>query len=151
MAVYRMDPIGDPRWPAFLEQHPGASIFHTPGWLEALRRTYGYEPLALTTSAPGEPLINGMVFCRIQSWLTGCRLVSLPFSDHCQPLVDDPESLLRILRWLEQGREREEWKYVELRPMWCDARSEERRVGKSVDLGGRRIIKKKKNKVSHEP
>ena len=26
------------------------------------------------------------------------------------------------------------------------ARSEERRVGKSVDLGGRRIIKKKKNK-----
>src|SRR5688572_3007953 len=28
------------------------------------------------------------------------------------------------------------------------ARSEERRVGKSVDLGGRRIIKKKKNKKS---
>src|SRR2546430_3961214 len=27
------------------------------------------------------------------------------------------------------------------------SRSEERRVGKSVDLGGRRIIKKKKNKV----
>src|SRR5256885_12559665 len=26
-----------------------------------------------------------------------------------------------------------------------DSRSEERRVGKSVDLGGRRIIKKKKN------
>src|SRR5688572_32887463 len=26
-------------------------------------------------------------------------------------------------------------------------RSEERRVGKSVDLGGRRIIKKKKNKI----
>src|SRR2546425_11057677 len=29
-------------------------------------------------------------------------------------------------------------------------RSEERRVGKSVDLGGRRIIKKKKNKSKHE-
>src|SRR6266487_7111844 len=28
-----------------------------------------------------------------------------------------------------------------------DARSEERRVGKSVDLGGRRIIKKKKKKT----
>src|SRR3712207_9259552 len=28
------------------------------------------------------------------------------------------------------------------------SRSEERRVGKSVDLGGRRIIKKKKNLVS---
>src|SRR3712207_8615972 len=28
---------------------------------------------------------------------------------------------------------------------WGDRRSEERRVGKSVDLGGRRIIKKKKS------
>src|SRR5207253_3803422 len=28
-------------------------------------------------------------------------------------------------------------------------RSEERRVGKSVDLGGRRIIKKRKNKLNH--
>src|SRR2546427_12279193 len=30
-----------------------------------------------------------------------------------------------------------------------NARSEERRVGKSVDLGGRRIIKKKKNEAIH--
>src|SRR2546430_15122095 len=30
-------------------------------------------------------------------------------------------------------------------------RSEERRVGKSVDLGGRRIIKKKKNKRKGDP
>src|SRR5476649_3040159 len=29
---------------------------------------------------------------------------------------------------------------------WAEGRSEERRVGKSVDLGGRRIIKKKKKK-----
>src|SRR5256885_3946194 len=29
----------------------------------------------------------------------------------------------------------------------CPERSEERRVGKSVDLGGRRIIKKKKKKI----
>src|SRR5574341_1964160 len=32
------------------------------------------------------------------------------------------------------------------RPDGSDGRSEERRVGKSVDLGGRRIIKKKKKK-----
>src|SRR5574342_851526 len=31
-------------------------------------------------------------------------------------------------------------------PDWIGERSEERRVGKSVDLGGRRIIKKKKKK-----
>src|SRR5258708_31488346 len=34
-----------------------------------------------------------------------------------------------------------------LRPGASSRRSEERRVGKSVDLGGRRIIKKKKEKI----
>ena len=33
------------------------------------------------------------------------------------------------------------------RTIFSSQRSEERRVGKSVDLGGRRIIKKKKNKT----
>src|SRR5205809_7443781 len=36
------------------------------------------------------------------------------------------------------------WHHLPQLPSWC--RSEERRVGKSVDLGGRRIIKKKKKK-----
>src|SRR5215467_15806348 len=36
-----------------------------------------------------------------------------------------------------------------LSPPMC-ARSEERRVGKSVDLGGRRIIKKKKKQKKNE-
>src|SRR5688572_32212432 len=35
-------------------------------------------------------------------------------------------------------------------PRWNRYRSEERRVGKSVDLGGRRIIKKKKNDKERE-
>jgi hypothetical protein len=29
------------RWEEFLERHPQTSVFYTPGWLEALRRTYG--------------------------------------------------------------------------------------------------------------
>ena len=49
MTVWQIDPVQDPRWAVFIERHPGATVFHTPGWLEALRRTYGYEPAALTT------------------------------------------------------------------------------------------------------
>ena len=91
MAVYTLNPLLDSRWEDFAETHPRASIFHTPGWLEALRRTYGYEPIVYTTSAPGTPLANGIVFCRVRSWLTGDRMVSLPFTDHCEPLVEGPE------------------------------------------------------------
>jgi hypothetical protein len=49
---HHLDPTNDSRWAEFVERHPRASVFHTVGWLEALRRTYGYEPVAYTTSSP---------------------------------------------------------------------------------------------------
>jgi len=103
------------RWSALLRQHSAASIFHTPSWLDALRRTYGYEPVVLTTSAPGTELTNGLAFCRINSWLTGRRLVSLPFSDHCEPLVTGPEEFEHVLCSLEDSGCKQ-FKYIEVRP-----------------------------------
>src|SRR5438132_1052755 len=115
--VYTLDPLQDRRWPEFLERHPSASMFHSRGWLDALRRTYGYEPIAYTTSPPRAELANGLVFCRIASWLTGRRLVSLPFSDHSEPLTNGGEELQYFLGFLEQGRQSENWKYIEIRPL----------------------------------
>lgn len=115
--VFKIDPLGDPRWPSFLAGNRQASIFQTPGWLRALQRTYGYDPVAFTTSSPDQPLENSIVFCRVKSWLTGERLVSLPFSDHCQPLVEDPDTAAAL--YPEIGRElaRDKCRYVELRPL----------------------------------
>jgi hypothetical protein len=114
--VREINPIHDPGWLDFTERHPRASVFHTPGWLEALRRTYGYEPVALTTSPPSHELTNGVVFCRVSSWLTGRRMVSLPFSDHCEPLVDSDEELRCILETLCSDQSVSGGKYVEVRP-----------------------------------
>jgi hypothetical protein len=116
MAVYEIDPLRDPRWAEFVNRHPRAAIFHTSGWLEALRRTYDYEPVAYTTSPPGQALTNGIPFCRIRTWLTGRRLVSLPFSDHCAPLVDRSEELDSLLASLERDSGIGAWQYVEIRP-----------------------------------
>src|ERR1017187_327328 len=115
ITVYSLDPLADNRWDAFLERHPRASLFHTRAWLEALHGTYGYQPEVYTTSAPDTDLQNGIVFCRVESWLTGRRLVSLPFSDHCEPLVDtraDAETLFSALE-LEMTKER--LRYFDLR------------------------------------
>lgn len=116
VAVFEVDPLSDSRWPDLVAAHPQASAFHTCAWLSALQATYGYRPLVLTTSAPDAPLKNAMVFCEVRSWLTGRRLVSLPFSDHCEPLLDDPAILDPILlharRAVEQGR----YRRVEIRP-----------------------------------
>jgi GNAT acetyltransferase-like protein len=117
MRFYEIDPTKDVRWAELVERHPRASVFHTVGWLEALRRTYGYEPVVFTTSSPTGELKNGMVFCRINSWLTGHRLVSLPFSDHCEPLCDSAEDLDFLIRYLRTSLEHRKWKYLEIRPI----------------------------------
>jgi len=114
--IYKIDPLQDPRWPRFVATHPFASVFHTRGWLEALRRTYGYKPIAYTLSPPTSELRNGLVFCRVRSWLTGPRLVSLPFSDHCEPLCESPDELDFLIECLQAEMEHQEWKYLEVRP-----------------------------------
>ena len=117
MRVYELDPLRDPRWNELVRKHVHGSVFHSSSWLQALRSTYGYEPVVVSTSAPNEPLANGMVFCRVESWLMGHRLISLPFSDHCQPLVETGGTLTLLLSYLTEQMNREKWKYIELRPM----------------------------------
>jgi len=116
MTVYEVDPILDERWDTFLDSHPQASIFHTRGWLQALQTTYGYVPIAFTTSPPGRPLENGWPFCQISSWVSGRRLVSLPFADHCAPLAEGSEQLHSLLRHVRDKAIFENWGYIELRP-----------------------------------
>lgn len=114
-SCYQLDPIGDTRWGEFVRKHAKASVFHTIGWLEALRLTYGYKPVVFTTSPPDRELENGMVFCRIDSWLTGRRLVSLPFSDYCEPLCDLGEDLKTLVRHLQFFVGQQRCKYFEIR------------------------------------
>jgi hypothetical protein len=110
-------PLKDRRWDAFVGRHPRASIFHSSAWLQALFRTYGYEPVAYTTSAEDQDLENAIVFCRIDSWLTGRRLVSLPFSDHCEALIDTKQDLQPYAVALIRDAQREGCLYVETRPI----------------------------------
>ncbi len=115
MTVHKLDPLEDRRWPAFLETAPGASVFYSRGWLRTLRKAYQYRPVAYTTSEPDQALSEVVAFCRVDSWLTGKRLVSLPFSDHCAPQASDPAALALILAAAREDCRRNGLKYIELR------------------------------------
>ena len=115
MSVYPIDPLKDPRWRSFLSAHDDASVFHSPGWLSALQQTYAYDPIAFTCSGPTEEISNGMVFCEIRSVITGRRLVSLPFSDYCQPLVVRESQFNELLSHAVEDREKNHWRYIEVK------------------------------------
>lgn len=117
MPIYTLDPMRDGRWDVLVASHPCASAFHQQGWLEALERTYGYRPVVLTSTPPGEPLSDGIAFCEVKSWITGSRLVSLPFADHAEPLQDGIGDPSEFIAWIRTEYRRHNLKYVELRPL----------------------------------
>jgi hypothetical protein len=114
--IYWIDPLTDSRWPALVARHPSSSVFHSREWLVALKQAYGFAPTAITTCPPGSDLADAILFCRVNSILTGRRLVSLPFSDHCQPLAAG-EQLIELLRASIEILGNDKLKYVELRPL----------------------------------
>lgn len=114
--VYTLRPLEDARWRDLIASHPRSSAFHCNAWLEALRRTFRFEPIAFTTSGPHSSLANAVVLCRVDSWITGHRLISLPLSDHCDPLVDDMEVEQAILSSLQREIVRKRLRYAEIRP-----------------------------------
>lgn len=112
---HELDPLRDGRWADFVHRCDAASVFHTTAWVASLERTYGHQPLVITSSAPDEPLRDGLLCCRVTSWLTGCRLVSLPFSDHCDPLGATPQSRASLLA-AAQRLAADEGRTAEIRP-----------------------------------
>ncbi len=85
MTVAHLDPLTDPRWAAFVMGAPEADVFHHPAWLSLLHEHYRYPMQALCVLEHGE-MVAGLPLARVESRMTGRRLVAVPFSDRCVPL-----------------------------------------------------------------
>ena len=97
-----------------LAQHPDASFFHSTKWAAVLEGAYGFAPSYLVVSEAGR-LRSLLPLMEVNSWLTGRRGISLPFTDDCEPLREDEESF-KVLFQSAMGLSRaRQWKYVEFR------------------------------------
>ncbi len=124
MSLYTLDPIIDRRWDDLVASHPLASAFHQKGWLKAMAMTYGYHPIVITSTLPRERLSDGIVFCEIDSWITGKRAVSLPFSDHTDPLFGQNRTSSELAEWIRAECKHQNLRYIEVRPYLWKADSE---------------------------
>jgi CelD/BcsL family acetyltransferase involved in cellulose biosynthesis len=97
--------LDDPRWAAFVSEHPEALPFHHPAWTRALAGCYGYRPLVIAW-ADGRRLAGGLPVIEVRPPLGGRRWVALPFTDYCPPLVQGltPERVAEDL--VEEARSR---------------------------------------------
>jgi CelD/BcsL family acetyltransferase involved in cellulose biosynthesis len=134
-----IDPLAGPEWRRFVERCPEATAFHHPAWLELLRRQYGYEMLACCIDG-GDGIQAGIPIARIASRLTGRRLVALPFSDSCPPILAAGADRLTLDALAEGLREERRRSGLELNvratlPQAPDRFVSERFVSHSLSLG----------------
>ena len=88
MRTELLDPRTDPRWEDFVGRAARATMFHHPAWLALLADQYRYGFAASCVLDGDGRIVAGLPWARIDSRLTGKRLVALPFSDACPPLTD---------------------------------------------------------------
>jgi CelD/BcsL family acetyltransferase involved in cellulose biosynthesis len=82
-----LDPRSDGRWWELIERAPAATAFHHPAWLSLIADHYRYRIEAPCLVEQGGRLAAGLPWARVESRLTGRRLVALPFTDACEPLI----------------------------------------------------------------
>ena len=75
--------------------HRFGSLFSSPPWIEAISRTYGFEIMA-AMPARSSNADAAILFSHIRD-LRGSRIVCLPFSDYCDPLVEDADLWIELV------------------------------------------------------
>ncbi len=102
-------------WNTFLQNQKENTFFYHPSWIQLLSRLYGYQftPLVTHTST-GE--INGVLpLYTMRSSISGKRMVSLPFSDHCPLSATDDQSANTLVDQAIEMVQQQKGRYLELR------------------------------------
>lgn len=114
MNISIINPLKTPGWDDLIFTSEQATFFHTSAWARVLSESYGYKPLYFTAIDNGR--LAGLIpVMGIDSFLTGKRGVSLPFTDFCPPVAENGETFKALLNAvLEHGR-MAGWKGIEFR------------------------------------
>ncbi len=112
--VHRVNPLEVADWDQQLQRFPDAKFFHCTAWARVLSESYGYKPVYFTTNG-NDGMDSILPMMEIESWLTGSRGVSLPFTDDCEPLGLNDESIKPLFESTLAHAAERNWKYVEYR------------------------------------
>lgn len=104
----------DTDWNDRLAAFPQRSFFHSAEWARVLADTYGFTPVYFTAIRK-DRLVSLLPVMEVNSWLTGRRGISLPFTDRCEPLGLSEESISDLFEAALRHGRRRGWRYLECR------------------------------------
>ena len=112
--VRLVNPLEDSDWDGGLRGVPGLSFFYGSAWARVLHDTYGFRPVYVV-HRDSERLECLLPLMEVDSWLTGRRGVSLPFTDVCAPFCVDRAAFGQLFEEVTEHAKARGWKYIECR------------------------------------
>ena len=109
-----IDPTTYPDWDKLLLTNPESSFFHTSAWANVLNNSYGYKPLYFARIENKE-LKDLLAVMEVDSFLTGKRGVSLPFTDDCPVIAESRVRFDKLFSLATDYGKRNKWKTLEIR------------------------------------
>ncbi|MCX8105875.1 MAG: GNAT family N-acetyltransferase [Ignavibacterium album] len=86
----------------FLESTPDSTIYHHPLWLKAIQNTFGHKTYYLLEYNDSGSILSLIPFMKFKSVITGKKIISLPLSTHCDPLID-VNKLTEALKFISES------------------------------------------------
>lgn len=93
--IKTINPSSDSKWDKFIERHPFGWIVHLSDWKTVLENSFPQMKanyLAIIDPTNNE-IRAALPLFEVSSWLTGNRLVSLPFATLSDPLVSNQQDI----------------------------------------------------------
>ena len=102
------------KWQKFIQNSKDSTIYHTLEWKQVLEETYNYKPYYFIAKENNK--IQGILpSFQIKSFITGNRLVSLPFSYLGGPIATSDEVMEKLINTAKNKTNELNCKYLELR------------------------------------
>lgn len=108
-------PVEDPRWLEWVATVPGATLFHHPAWAGLMAGTYGFQSGFFTLLDGSGHICAGLPIAEVGRWPHGRRLVSMPFTDACEPLATNDRSRTELILKLQIWRRKQHARQLEVR------------------------------------
>jgi hypothetical protein len=114
--VSLLDPIHDSRWDDFVFNHPLGGVYQHSKWIRVIVQSYKQTKPMFFSILDGNGLIQASLpSIMINSYVTGTRIISLPFSYFSDPLVSNNKEFAALVEKVISIIEENKIKYFELR------------------------------------
>jgi serine/alanine adding enzyme len=102
-------------WDAYVETHPGASLYHNYRWRDVIVHSFGHASSYLIAQNADETICGVLPLIRLRSQLFGDFAASMPFFNYGGPLTDNDEAAIALLEMAASHAQNNHIGHLEIR------------------------------------